>query len=480
MGLGGGGTAYIQGSEALFVNPANLYFQNRNNRFQLTFLQNGLHYESLLPFDKTSDQLKSYRESIIIQDSSNQFIRIGDQERAELINRNYSNGSDQRNLMSQVDLHWLGFSWRGETRVYAIALRTRIGNQFQIGRGIYEEIGEISDDLGFINQSFNQRYQVLHEVSFGYSESFTFLNGQNPGSSEFVVGIAPKLVVSGGNYEVGYNNVYSFDEENSLWNRDVRYTQTSSGVFSNNDVSSFTNRSVGIQNIQDSGYGNLFDPTGLGAGIDLGITYSIYLGSNLFAIQETSYQSDRSLRLSVSITDIGLMRINDNPYQYELSDQQFERVRSAPQSNILFTGALNEFYPFLREFGDLPDFQSGSESRENYNLMLPASMQTGVQFHFDWFKFVADASYSIIDSAFKPNGLVSYLGTEIRPFKFFPIRAGTRLSKNYLTYYSFGAGFETPFFDVNAAILFNSGEYNESIISSEIIGASVIGFTFHL
>ncbi|MEX2411795.1 MAG: DUF5723 family protein [Candidatus Paceibacterota bacterium] len=480
MGLGGGGTAYIQGSESLFVNPANLYFQKRDNRAQISFLQNGFHFDSLLPFDKTSDRLKSYRESIIIHDNSNEFIRLNHQDRAELINRNYSNGSDRRNLMSQVDLHWLGVSWRGENRAYAFALRTRIGNQYQIGKGIYDEISDIPNNLGLVNQSFNQRYQVLHEVSFGYAESFTFLNGQSPGISEFVIGIAPKLVISGGSYEVGYSNVYSFDEVNSLWNRDVSYSQISSGVFSGNDVSTFSNRSAAIQNIQDSGYRNLFDPTGFGAGIDLGISYSLHLGPNYNAFKEPSYQSDRSLRLSLSITDIGLIRIQNDPYQFELIEQQSGRLRSGSQSNILFTGALNEFYQFLMEFGDLHNFQSGSETRETYNLLLPASIQTGFMFHYDWFKLMADASYSIIESAFKPDGFVTYIGTEIRPFKYLPIRAGTRLSNNYTAYYSFGAGFETPFFDVDAAILFNSGDNKDSFISSEIIGASVIGITIHL
>ena len=93
---------------------------------------------------------------------------------------------------------------------------------------------------------------------------------------------------------------------------------------------------------------------------------------------------------------------------------------------------------------------------------------------------MADASYSMVKNAFKPDGFVSYFGTEIRPFHFLPLRVGTRLSNNYTAYYSFGAGFETPLFKVNAAILFHSDEFNDSMMSTEIVGASVIGLTFYL
>jgi hypothetical protein len=480
MGLGGGGTAYLQGSESLFVNPANLYFQDQESRTHVAFFQSGFHFDTLLPFEKRSDQIRSYRETILVHDNPNQFIRLNQDDRSALVNRNYSNGSDKRNLMSQADLQWLGVSWRGAERAYAIALRTRIGNHYQLGKGIYADTNYVSEEFGFINQSLFQRYQVLHEVSFGYSESFTFLNGQSPGQSEFIVGIASKFVLAGGGFEVGYSNIYSFDESNSLWNRDIEYTQVSSGLFSENDIRNFTNRSPANHHTQDFGKQNLFEPTGYGAGIDLGITYLIHLSPNYSSLQRQPHQPERSLRLSVSITDFGLMRIERDPYQFELSEQQTGITGDRPLSDALFTGAPNEFYHFLTDFGHLPNFELGSEIRESYNQLLPASMQTGFMFHFDWFKVMADASYTMIENAFKPDGLVSYFGTEIRPFTFLPLRAGTRLSKNYAPYYSFGAGFETPFFDINAAILFNSGYKNDSVISSEIIGASVIGFTFHL
>lgn len=480
MGLGGGGTAYLQGSEALFVNPANLYFQDDQSRAHVSFLYNGFHFDTLLPFDNRTDQLKSYRETILVHENENQFIRLNNQEKTALIDRNYRNGSDKRNLMSQADLQWLGVSWRGQDRAYAIALRTRIGNHYQLGKGIYADTGGSFEEYGFVNQSFIQRYQVLHEVSFGYSESFTFLNGRNPGQSEFIVGIAPKLVIAGGGYEVEYVNIFSFDESDLLWNREIEYSQISSGIFSENNIRNFSSSPSINQNIQDAGYRNLFEPTGYGAGIDLGLTYLIHLNSNFTSHQQHPQQPERSLRLSVSITDFGLIRVQNDPYQFDLSEQQIGRSGLGTGSDILFMGTPNEFYHFLSNLGDLPTFELGSESRESYNQFLPASMQTGFMFHFDWFKLMADASYSVIENAFKPDGLVSYIGTEIRPFNFLPLRAGTRLSKNYSSYYSFGAGFETPLFDINAAILFNSGDKNDPVISSEIIGASVIGVTFHL
>lgn len=480
MGLGGGGTAYLQGGESLFVNPANLYFNDRQKKTQISLIQSGFHFDALLPFDNRSDQFRKYRKTLILHEYSNELTRLNNDERATLIKRNYPNGAEKRNLMSQADLKWLGISWIDKDRAYAIALRTRIGNHYQIGKGIYTETSSRPEEFGVINQSFFQRYQVLHEVSFGYSESFTFLNGQNPGQSEFIVGIAPKLVIAAGGFEVGYRNIYSMDESNSDWNREIEFSQISSGLFSENDVRTFSSRFPNDHLTPDAGYRNLFEPTGYGAGIDLGITYQIHFNPNYSTLNQNLREPERSLRFSVSITDVGLMRIKNDPYQFELSEEQSGRAGIGPLSDVIFTGVPNEFYHFLSDFGDLPNFESGTETREAYNRLLPASMQTGFLFHYDWFKVVADASYTVIENAFKPDGIVSYFGTEIRPFTFLPLRAGTRVSKNYTPYYSFGAGFETPSFDINAAIIFNSGDNNDPGISSEIVGASVIGFIFHL
>lgn len=477
MGLGGGGTAYLQGSEALFVNPANLHFSDRETQIQISLFQNGFHFDSLLPTDNLTHRLRSYRETISFNESPSDLVRLDNQQRNELINRNYPNGADRRNFMSQAELHWIGISWRGSERAYAFALKTRIGNHYQLGKGVYESQNE---NFNFINQSFIQRYQVLHEFSFGYSESFTFLNGQIPRLSEFIIGVAPKLVVSGAGFEVDYKNQYTYDEANQLWNRDVGYVQQSSGLYSVNSVANFRSDNLNAANHENHGFNELFQPTGYGAGIELGITYMIRLHRETLNSQPYRDSDKRSVRLSFSLTDMGFLRVDRDPYQYKLQQQILERVTPGPITNLKFTGAPNEFYYFLSNFGELPNFEPGSEEREPYLMMLPASIQSGFLFHYEWLKLTADASYSLVDNAFKPNGFITYLGTEIKLFDTIPLRAGTRLGRYYATYYSFGTGLETRLFDINAAILLNSGNGSDSLITSELVGASIIGLTIHL
>jgi len=90
---------------------------------------------------------------------------------------------------------------------------------------------------------------------------------------------------------------------------------------------------------------------------------------------------------------------------------------------------------------------------------------------------MGDLSYSIARSAFNNAGLISYFGMEIRPVRSIPLRTGTRIGGGLPGYFSFGTGFETNRFDLNAAVQVktrNSGP------TSEIVAASLLGIKFYL
>ncbi|MEX2463871.1 MAG: DUF5723 family protein [Balneolaceae bacterium] len=477
MALGGGGTSYLTGYEALFVNPANLFINEKDQPVQLSLFQGAFIYHSILPGTDNQNRWHQFLNVIKPYDPElNQ--QIDPDIRELLLQRNFNGENLRRSFSAQTEMNWFGLKWKGEDRNYAIALRTRVGNQFQIGKGVFAE--EI--DTKIINQSFYQRYQVLHELSFGFSEAFTFLNGINPKLSTFIIGIAPKIVLPGAGLNVNFNNNYSFDSAEFFWENNPEYHQITSGSFSNSEMNPFHNLFNNEERpvLINESFKNHLKPSGWGVGLDVGLTYLITFGNELYIPGSDNLIANQSIRFSLSFTDIGATYINKDPIEYHSDLESSLSNRPGPVSELIFSGSPNEHYNFLTEFSTQPIFNSGTGSTDNFLMMLPSSVQTGALIQYHWFKFMGDASYTMSDNAFKPAGLISYLGTEIRPLPYLPLRAGTRFGKELPVVFSFGTGIETSYFDLNAAIMFRGGSGDDSLISNEVVGASVIGLTIFL
>lgn len=485
MALGGGGTAYITGSEALFINPANLLLQDKDRDISITFLQGSSFWSGVNRTEGFKNYFEEFREVIKPFGSIDGFNprTIQPEERDEFIERHFVNGHSTRTFNAQSELNWIGIKWAGSDKAYAFSLRTRIGNQFTLGRGLYSnEAIQKNNDL-VVNSSFKQIYQIQHELSFGYSESFTFINGIQPGPTEFIIGIAPKLIIPGSGLNVNATNQYIYQPDQSNWKRETAYFQSSSGALTNQVTSDYRNFNSDPNQtplLNQVSFNELLKPTGIGLGLDIGLTYLITFGDELSLINDAKRVINQSLRFSISVTDIGGTLINRDASEISTDYQTDESSRTGTVTDIIYQGSPNEHYFFLNQLGvQLPN-QTGSTEVNQMYTMLPASIQTGALFQFNWFKIMGDASYSMVDSAYKPSGLVSYIGTEIRPFHFLPLRAGTRFGKNLPPLFSFGTGLETNGFDLNAAVMIQTDDFNSAPFTGNIVGASMLGVRIHL
>ncbi|MEX0648561.1 MAG: DUF5723 family protein [Balneolaceae bacterium] len=475
MALGGGGTTYLTGYETLFVNPANLYIQEKNYTLQVSLLQGAGYYDSQLAVNSPTQRFKRYSETFYPYDNlrSNRFIN--QENRSDIINRNFSEERLMSNQQSKADIYWMGLKWTREKRSYAFALRTRISSRTGLGRGFFsDEPVEINEGYR-IDQSFNQQYQSLHELSFGYAESFTLLNGLIPQLSEFIIGIAPKIVISGSYLNTNFLNRYNIPGIGSGWIHEQKFTQQSTGYFSEtNDAFYHTNNLPGFT---EGSLGDLLRPSGIGMGLDIGITYLITFGDDFSTLRRQDVPTEKSLRFSFSITDLGAVYQYEKPLYFETEYSTREAETPGPVSELLFAGSPGEHLFFLDQNEEHPLRSAETRNPGSFDTTLPASMQAGALFQINRLKLMGDFSYALSNSAFSSSGLVSYFGVELRPLSFLPLRAGTRLSTDLPGYYSFGAGIETSFFDLNAAVQLK----NKSIgPTSEIAGASIVGFKFYI
>ena len=477
MGLGGGGTSYITDYEALFTNPANLQLREKNYGLQITIAESGAYYDSPLRIRNGRERMKLFGETL--QTPKPDSYTFSGDERQLLLDRYYNNDRDFRQMQSGSVINWFGIKWFGEEKSYAFAFRTRQSSRYSVGRGFYDSEPVEADDLQFINQSLTHRYQTLHEVSFGYSESFTFLSGLFPRISKFIIGLAPKIVLAGPGFTTEYTNNFTREQTTSPWQRDASYNFESSGIFSNY-ADELSNGSVPFDDLGPiTNLNDLMSPSGFGAAIDLGVTYLFTFGDDLSLIRRGEEPTEKSLRLSFSITDLGLIHTFKDPFRAEGDITVSDNPAPLPVSDQYYAGALLQDFTFLKSGGNgiHPLQNVSSVNRDSYQSLLPTSLQTGILFQINRIKMMGDFRLGLTDNAFHSTKLTSYIGTEVRLLPFLPLRAGTRLATDLPGYYSFGAGIETTYFDVNAAVQFRSTSTGPTL---EPVAASAVAVKFYI
>jgi hypothetical protein len=475
MALGGGGAAYLTGYEALFVNPANLLIQEKNYSLQIALFQGGAYFDSQIPIPNTRSRFSRYTNSLqpYTDLSDNRFIE--NSGRDDILDRNYPGERLFSHLQSQTDFYWFGIKWTGNERSYAMALRSRISSQYEIGRGYYSQTPiEINNELQF-DQSFYHNYQTLHELSFGYAESFTFLNGLIPRLSEFIVGIAPKVVIAGPYLDAEYLNRYRSGDNGVQWTRQSEYTQRGSGYFSDPVFNPLQN--PGLSDAPEASLSNLLDPSGIGFGLDLGITYLITFGSDLSVLRREDMPTEKSLRISFSITDLGAIYHFQDAVELTAPFLEEDTETPGTLSDLYFQGAPNEHISFLNQFSESPFDRVNRVASGSFESLLPTALHAGALFQVNRLKIMGDISYTLTKTRFSANTPVAHLGVELRPLSFLPIRAGTRFAPNLPGYYSFGGGIETTYFDISAGVQLKSRSIGPT---TEILGASLVGIKFYI
>lgn len=477
VALGGGGTAYLTGYESLFVNPANLHIREKNYRLQIALFQGGASFDTAVPFPNPVNRFSHFGDSMLPYTGNGSDRNFTDELAFdEFMSRNLPGNRRFTQQQTKTDFYWFGMKWYGADRSYGLALRSRTLSRHETGRGFYTaQPVETRDDELLIERSFHHNYQTLHELSFGYAESFTFLNGLMPRLSEFIIGIAPKIVVAGSSLESDYTNHYRSADGGQTWNREFGYSERSSGIFNGSDIGISPSEAATLT--PSATLTDILSPTGVGFGLDIGLTYLITFGSDLSVLRREDMPTEKSLRFSLSVNDLGAVFYYGEPRSLSSPIMQEESERPSQTTNLYYQGAPGEHIFFLQQMDDSPFELVDQLSEDRFESLLPTSINAGALFQINRVKMMGDFSYQLSRTRFASNYPVGYFGIELRPLSFLPLRAGTRLAPNQSGYYSFGAGIETSRFDISGGIQLRTRTAGPT---TEILGASMVGAKFYL
>ncbi|MCH2448646.1 MAG: DUF5723 family protein [Gracilimonas sp.] len=475
MALGGGGSTYITNYNANFYNPANLLIQDKSGNFSFGVGVIGLYLDGTQNYGDLSTQFQNAKNYFELYTPGQTSISGTDQ--IEIIDSNYPQEATLSDNKFRYDATLIGMKWLKNDRAFSIALRTRTSSRFRVGQGWYSDsFKQTSDDELLLDRSLIHRYQSLHEISFGYAESFQFLTGLTSKLDNFIIGIAPKLIIGTGYQNAEWNNTYRELEGNSATERVQNFTYNATGEFGTSTLSYLRGTPINQANARSFSTTS-FNINGIGAGLDIGVTYLLTLGKDLSAIQRDGQPTRRSLRLSFSMTDIGFISYNND--EVSLSSSPDTTLVTNLPTNIAgeaFIGSRGQYISFIEQFGEDNPFTRNSLNQSSFASLLPMALHGGALIEINRLKLMGDVSVGLTNNAFNSTKLISSFGMELRPLNFLPLRGGVQFEAQRPEFLSIGMAVETKKWDLSLAGIFSP---NSLIEQPQITGAAAATLQFH-
>ncbi len=479
MGLGGGGTTYLTDYHANFYNPANLLINDNTNNLDIGIGGTTSFFNGVVNFENPDDQKDNLFDYFSKFEPGN--YQASSSDINQILDIHYRRDRLTSIHQSRFETSLFGINWIKNEKAFSISARSRVGSTIEVGRNWYSDQPVEIDDIFYSNQDLVHRYQILHEISFGYSESANLINGLSSRLDNFLIGIAPKFILAGPYQQAIWRNQYQQVEGNAEISRTQSFEYQTAGNFTASTLSYLNGSSANdaVVNNFDSFQDELSNVYGYGVGLDFGFTYLLTFGDDLSTLLDNRQTTDRSIRISLSVNDIGFINYNDKTLTVEEVNTNSNASGFPTSVNEAFIGAPGQFLAFTDEHGDgnpVNDNQSAS-NEDSFNALLPASFSGGILLELRRFKLMGDLNIGISNSAFTTTKLTTSLGTEIRALKFLPLRGGLQFTPGLPGSFNIGAGIETKYWDLSLSMMVSARSFTTE---NHISGAGLAVLQFHL
>ncbi len=472
IGMGGGGTAYVDGYHANFINPANLMINPTNNRPKRSLgLMGGVGVRlggTLVNLDAYDTYLTKglVLEGQVAEDMLGAFF----------------GGTDltiERDVSSTLNLVPLGFSNRGKKSAFSLATRVRVTQDFVINRG-FAELGVYGLDPARFGAEtpvdFTFGAVAFSEISIGYArEVLSLPNLLFARNVKLYAGIAPKYLIGVQYSTLDFNSTLLMQQRQvggeSVTDRilhEFSYRWNTVGALAE-DLREFEaayeqDNSVVLNDylVNDDKYA---DVNATGFGLDMGATLEMDISG--VPILDGFFGRKKTLRLSMAITDLGSLNFDKTPTSL-FAEGEFD-----------FTGQGNDDDDDF--FDDLADSlqnevygQFDAEDIDGVEYKLPAMYNFGASLVMGKLTTSLDFGFGFNDSGTNSRRSALNLGLEYRLLGIVPLRAGTRIGGFSSTVYSFGAGIDLNFLEFSAGLsLVGNDQDNGGSVTAAFSGLAI-------
>lgn len=455
LAMGSGGTAYVDGYHANFVNPANLMLDIHRNNTQLGFANIGFKAGGSL------GNISVYNEYL----TSGELI-TGD-VRTSMLNSWFGNNSENsRELSTTFSVSPIGFSHRASNQAFSLASRVRITEDIAINKGLAELYFYGLDSDKFSTPTpvdFSSNTVAFAEISVGYARHLDFVKIPDllfAKDIELFVGVAPKylygiytanldfnstLQINNGNDGSNFSINHQFDYSLQTIGELSRQLQSYEAAYNQNSDAEFGD----YVDAGDAASGDLGSAQATGFGLDLGGTLQMDISSVPIPL---FINKKKVLRISMSLTDLGKLNYdNDASSVYADADFTYEGIGNDDDVDTFFENLSDSL-----ESDVYGNFDSEGISGINYNL--PSMFNFGASLEMGNLLLALDYGKGFNNNGINSDRSVLSLGAQYRLLGFIPLRVGTRIGGYSATSYSAGLGLDFNFleFTVGASTVANS------------------------
>ena len=479
LGLGGGGTAYIEGYHANFVNPANLMLGEGETPRRMFGLLGGI-----------STNLGGSLANIAVY---NEYFTSGATITGSLADEALSKwfGADPSAMKSmglQTDVVPLGISYRGDNWGFSGAFRSRILASTSVNKG-FAQLGILGFDSRVFGPgqpiNFSGEAVSFHEVSVGISLKLLEIESIL-GFAENIklyAGAAPKRILGGNAFKMDFNSQLTLqgsgEDAVEAVHHDFSYSFETTGAVTEQLERYYQDRQSG----QHTEIGDYLEPRGedfysfspAGWGLDLGSTVEMDLYIPFIGAFS---EGPEHLKVGVSLTDLGSYSLTKSAGRFAADGELVWRGFNLDQEHIdkEFNGSREDYLAHVLQdsiasgiYGSFAPTDSPDLSRS-----LPSMLNVGGQLTLNRLSVSMDLLQGFNNQGTNSRRTALATGIEYDLFGFLPLRVGMRNGGYSSTSYSAGAGLEFRNFEFSVAgsMVKNSSSHGSGI------GAAWSGFVF--
>lgn len=403
--MGGTGTAISSGVEAAFRNPANLMIRNHKQGFILHAGQ-GSFYST----NEIADKHAIHPFQVWTATSEHPLT-------ADAAGH------------SSFDQLLAGFSYTSPSFAFSLGWRLRGENTWSAGPGWFDTGSDM------IDRSLSQNISIRQEVALGIAWEYELISGWLTDLSKLHVGMNPKVVLPGMFIEQKLSSLYARIPDGTMTHVGS-YELLAAGPMGRFASEGGTGEPLTMQ--------DLLTPTGIGGGLDMGVTYIIGLGNEQSLGFRRRDQTKNSIRIAASITDIGLVSMNNGPVRRASESQANVNPLLSNPLSLGFSGSPGHVEAILsgadteRAVRD----RSVAGGQGSINLTLPTTLNAGGAVQLNRFLVTGDIRIPLHTHPYYADSRSLRFGSEIKLLRLLPLRGGVIFREGFESTYTAGFGFD--------------------------------------
>ena len=458
MGLGGGGSAYVSGYHAGFINPANLMLPERDTRITLGIL-GGIGSSAGGSLMNISLYNKHFTNGNVLD--AQKTMEISDEWFGKSRNAMRYMGAD-------ASVVPMGASYRRDNMAFSSAIRVRTMSSAHMSKGFFElaltglDSGVFKDPK---NVDLSGEVLGMWEWSFGYAmEVWRNSDAFEPGAQRIYAGVAPKLLFGMGYARIGLESslqVTGQNIEQSSVLHDFEYELLTVGNLTEDLDAYYQERRVRNNEdallsdfVDDDSFSDLGGVFGTGFGLDLGATWEWYRGNISLPVIGSGPQI---IRASFSITDIGSISFSDNAGEFSASDT-FDWEGLAVDFDYVDREHDGDFFDYLEyvvkdSIGSDIYGNFSSKDVSSHRVGLTPMVTLGGAITMGKLGVMLDIGKGLNNRGINSRRLYTALGSEYLLINAIPLRFGLRVGGDSSVNLSFGTGVDLKNFEFGFSVM---------------------------